>query len=93
MRGIVPDAILDRKDKTGFITPGHIKWLRGELSYLLDGDWQELDGLVSLPGLTRVLEPLPSWRQHPCAVRLASGNAASVPACSGRVLTSTDPDL
>ena len=56
MRGIVPDAILDRKDKTGFITPGHIKWLRGELSFLLDGDWQELDGLVSLPALMRVLE-------------------------------------
>ncbi|MBK9184730.1 MAG: hypothetical protein IPM83_16980 [Ignavibacteria bacterium] len=46
MRGIVPDAVLDRRDKTGFITPGHIAWLRGELSFLLEGDWKELDGYV-----------------------------------------------
>lgn len=46
MRGIVPDQILDRKDKTGFITPGHIKWLRGALSYTLDGSWSELDTFV-----------------------------------------------
>ncbi len=56
MRGIVPDAILDRKDKTGFITPGHIKWLRGDLAYLLEGDWRELDGIVELPRLMAVLD-------------------------------------
>jgi asparagine synthase (glutamine-hydrolysing) len=55
MRGIVPDAILDRKDKTGFITPGHIAWLRGALSHLLDGDWKELDGYVALPELRTIL--------------------------------------
>lgn len=55
MRGIVPDAVLDRKDKTGFITPGHIAWLRGQLSYLLEGDWKELDGYVVRPELMRVL--------------------------------------
>jgi asparagine synthase (glutamine-hydrolysing) len=55
MRGIVPDAVLDRRDKTGFITPGHIAWLRGELSSLLEGDWKELDGYVVRPELMKVL--------------------------------------
>lgn len=55
MRGIVPDAVLDRKDKTGFTTPGHVTWLRGRLSYLLDGPWTELDGLVHADALQRVL--------------------------------------
>lgn len=48
MRGIVPDQILDRKDKTGFITPGHIKWLRGELAYTLDGSWSILDSFIDV---------------------------------------------
>ncbi|MCU0329363.1 MAG: asparagine synthase (glutamine-hydrolyzing) [Candidatus Kapabacteria bacterium] len=56
MRGIVPDAILDRKDKTGFITPGHTRWLRGELRYLLDGSWKELDGLVRPEAVRSVVE-------------------------------------
>lgn len=56
MRGIVPDAVLDRADKTGFTTPGHITWLRGSLSYLLDGSWSDLDGLVNRPALAAVLE-------------------------------------
>jgi asparagine synthase (glutamine-hydrolysing) len=55
MRGIVPDEVLDRKDKTGFITPGHIAWLRGALSHLIDGDWKELDGYVARTELTSVL--------------------------------------
>ena len=55
MRGIVPDAVLDRKDKTGFITPGHIAWLRGQLSHLLEGDWKELEGYVVRPELMKVL--------------------------------------
>ena len=55
MRGIVPDAVLDRKDKTGFTTPGHITWLRGSLSHLLDGSWSELDGLVDQGALRKVL--------------------------------------
>jgi asparagine synthase (glutamine-hydrolysing) len=40
MRGLVPDAILDRRDKIGFITPQD-KWLRdagGWLATLIDGD-------------------------------------------------------
>jgi asparagine synthase (glutamine-hydrolysing) len=56
MRGIVPDAILDRKDKTGFITPGHTRWLRGELRYLLEGSWKELDGLVQPRAVQGVVE-------------------------------------
>ncbi|MFN5323588.1 MAG: asparagine synthase (glutamine-hydrolyzing) [Bacteroidota bacterium] len=36
MRGIIPDAIFNRKDKKGFVTPGESKWLRGPLSHLLD---------------------------------------------------------
>ena len=55
MRGIVPDYVLDRKDKTGFITPGHIKWLRGALSHILEGDWRELDGIVDKRALNDVL--------------------------------------
>ncbi|HCN04577.1 MAG TPA: asparagine synthase (glutamine-hydrolyzing) [Bacteroidetes bacterium] len=48
MRGVVPDAVLDRKDKTGFVTPGHVVWLRGALSFLLDGNWREVDGIVDV---------------------------------------------
>ncbi|MFM8771259.1 MAG: asparagine synthase (glutamine-hydrolyzing) [Candidatus Kapaibacterium sp.] len=56
MRGIVPDQILDRKDKTGFITPGHIKWLRGDLSYTLDGSWKDLEPHIDLRRLDTLLE-------------------------------------
>ena len=35
MRGIVPDAILDRRDKIGFRTPEHA-WLRAQGPRLLD---------------------------------------------------------
>lgn len=55
MHGIVPDQVLDRKDKTGFTTPGHITWLRGALSHLLQGDWSELNGLVEQGALRKVL--------------------------------------
>lgn len=55
MRGIVPDAVLDRKDKTGFVTPGHTSWLRGALSHLLEGDWHELDPYVLRPELMKVI--------------------------------------
>jgi len=55
MRGIVPDEVLDRKDKTGFITPGHIAWLRGSVSHLLEGDWKELDGYVDKARLMKII--------------------------------------
>ncbi len=37
MRGVIPDAIYDRRDKKGFVTPGESKWLRGPLRFLTDG--------------------------------------------------------
>lgn len=36
LKGILPDAVYNRKDKKGFVTPGENKWLRGPLSHLLD---------------------------------------------------------
>ena len=56
MRGIVPDPVLDRRDKTGFITPGHIKWLRGDLSHLLEGAWSDLDDIVDSKKLRPILD-------------------------------------
>jgi asparagine synthase (glutamine-hydrolysing) len=38
MKGVIPDAIYNRTDKKGFVTPGEVKWLRGCLSFLLDKD-------------------------------------------------------
>jgi asparagine synthase (glutamine-hydrolysing) len=55
MRGIVPDPVLDRKDKTGFITPGHTKWLRGDLSYLLDGHWNEVEEFIHPTEVQRLI--------------------------------------
>lgn len=45
MNGILPDAIKDRKDKKGFVTPGEVKWLRGPLAYLLEQNFSSLDFL------------------------------------------------
>ncbi|MEP7264741.1 MAG: asparagine synthase (glutamine-hydrolyzing), partial [Bacteroidota bacterium] len=36
LNGILPEAVKNRKDKKGFVTPGESKWLRGPLSHLLD---------------------------------------------------------
>jgi asparagine synthase (glutamine-hydrolysing) len=36
LRGILPDAIANRMDKKGFVTPGEVKWLRGPLKYLIE---------------------------------------------------------
>lgn len=55
MRGVVPDAILDRRDKTGFITPGHIAWLRGALAHVLEGDWHELRDYANLDAVHKVV--------------------------------------
>lgn len=35
LQGILPEAIANRSDKKGFVTPGEVKWLRGELKWLL----------------------------------------------------------
>jgi len=45
MKGIMPDAIVNRKDKKGFVTPGEVKWLRGPLKFLLEDDFRKLDHL------------------------------------------------
>lgn len=36
LKGILPQEILNRSDKKGFVTPGEIKWLRGPLNYLVN---------------------------------------------------------
>lgn len=36
LNDVLPTAIQRRKDKKGFVTPGEITWLRGELAYLLE---------------------------------------------------------
>lgn len=45
LRDILPDAITNRKDKKGFVTPGENKWLRAPLKHLLDIDYNKLDFL------------------------------------------------
>jgi asparagine synthase (glutamine-hydrolysing) len=42
MKGILPEAIAERKDKKGFVTPGEVKWLRGPLKFLLDQDMSDI---------------------------------------------------
>jgi asparagine synthase (glutamine-hydrolysing) len=39
--GILPDAIKNRQDKKGFVTPGEDKWLRGPLKGLLHVDFSD----------------------------------------------------
>lgn len=43
MKGILPEAIENRKDKKGFVTPGEVKWLRGPLAFLLEQDFNNMD--------------------------------------------------
>jgi asparagine synthase (glutamine-hydrolysing) len=45
LHGILPEAIENRKDKKGFVTPGENKWLRGPLKHLLDIDLDKMDFL------------------------------------------------
>ena len=42
MNGVLPDAITNRTDKKGFVTPGEIKWLRGPLKFLLDQKFDDI---------------------------------------------------
>jgi asparagine synthase (glutamine-hydrolysing) len=42
MRPVLPEAIRNRTDKKGFVTPGEVKWLRGNLSHLLDIDYSSI---------------------------------------------------
>ncbi len=43
--GILPEAVKNRKDKKGFVTPGENKWLRGPLMHLMKDDFNSLDFL------------------------------------------------
>jgi len=36
LKSVLPEAIVNRKDKKGFVTPGETKWLRGPLSHLTE---------------------------------------------------------
>jgi asparagine synthase (glutamine-hydrolysing) len=45
LAGILPDAITNRQDKKGFVTPGENKWLKGPLKHLLEIDFSNLSFL------------------------------------------------
>lgn len=45
LRPVLPEAIANRKDKKGFVTPGEVKWLGGPLKFLLDIDYANMPGL------------------------------------------------
>lgn len=45
MHGTLPEAIENRKDKKGFVTPGESKWLRGPLRHLIEADFSNIDFL------------------------------------------------
>ena len=47
LSGMIPEAIINRKDKKGFVTPGEVKWLRGPLKHTLDMDYKKLDFLAA----------------------------------------------
>ncbi len=53
LKPVLPQAVYERKDKKGFVTPGEIKWLNGPLEFLLEIDynrfgWMKKDKLKSL---------------------------------------------
>ncbi|MCW3127020.1 MAG: asnB [Bacteroidetes bacterium] len=39
---VLPQAVYERKDKKGFVTPGEVRWLNGPLKFLLDVDYSRL---------------------------------------------------
>ncbi len=45
LKGILPKAISERKDKKGFVTPGEVEWLNGPLKFLMDIDYSRLSFL------------------------------------------------
>ena len=42
LKKVLPQAVYERKDKKGFVTPGEVKWLNGPLKFLLDIDYNKL---------------------------------------------------
>ncbi|MBK8628517.1 MAG: hypothetical protein IPN86_24090 [Saprospiraceae bacterium] len=47
MKESLPEKIFLRKDKIGFVTPGEVKWLRNELKYLVDTNFNDIPNLNS----------------------------------------------
>lgn len=45
MKGVLPKAVYERKDKKGFVTPGEVKWLNGPLKFLMDINYERFDWL------------------------------------------------
>jgi asparagine synthase (glutamine-hydrolysing) len=45
LKNVLPEAIVNRKDKKGFVTPGETKWLRGPLNHLMDINYSNLSFL------------------------------------------------
>ncbi|HYF02796.1 MAG TPA: asparagine synthase (glutamine-hydrolyzing) [Patescibacteria group bacterium] len=56
LKGVLPDAIADRRDKKGFVTPGEVKWLRGKLSYLVDGDFKEMSEMIEVDKIGHLIK-------------------------------------
>ncbi|MFM2134879.1 MAG: Asparagine synthetase [Bacteroidota bacterium] len=56
LEGILPEAIVQRKDKKGFVTPGEVKWLRGPLSWLLETRLEPLEFLNRQKGIALIDE-------------------------------------
>jgi asparagine synthase (glutamine-hydrolysing) len=54
LSGILPDAIRDRRDKKGFVTPGEEKWLKGPLKHLLTEDRKDLERWFSRHELNKI---------------------------------------
>ena len=42
LKNVLPQAVYERKDKKGFVTPGEVRWLNGSLKFLLDIDYDRL---------------------------------------------------
>lgn len=45
LKPILPQAVYERKDKKGFVTPGEVEWLNAPLKFLLEDDFKALDFL------------------------------------------------
>ncbi|MFM7079639.1 MAG: asparagine synthase (glutamine-hydrolyzing) [Bacteroidota bacterium] len=56
MKRVIPDAIYNRRDKKGFVTPGESKWLRGPLRFLTDGLEQRLPDFIDKKKACSVIE-------------------------------------
>ena len=42
LKKVLPQAVYERKDKKGFVTPGEVRWLNGPLKFLMDIDYGKL---------------------------------------------------